>query len=70
MTRDGGRVFLTAFVEEDVPDETVNPTDYVIYPCTSPLHVVRYSKQALFSIFEEHALGVDEFAHHGGSHCN
>lgn len=70
MTGEGGRVFLTAFVEEDVPDETINPTDYVLYPCTSPLHVVRYSRRALFSLFEENSLEVEEFAHHGGSNCN
>jgi SAM-dependent methyltransferase len=68
LVRDGGRGFLTAFVEEDVPEETINPVDYVPYPCTVPLHVVRYEKEALFSIFDANGLAVEEFAHHGGSH--
>jgi SAM-dependent methyltransferase len=70
LTRDGGRVFLTAFVEEGVPEETINPVDYVEYPCTVPLHVVRYQKDALFAAFEDHGLSVEEFSHHGGFHCN
>jgi len=69
LTRDGGRVFLTAFVEENVPAESVNPGGYVDYACNLPLHVVRYEMEVLFSIFEKHGLSVEEFAHHGGTHC-
>jgi SAM-dependent methyltransferase len=70
LVRQGGRVFLTAFVEEDVPEESTNPVGYVDYPCKGALHVVRYEKKALLSIFAEHGFRVQEFAYHGGSHCN
>ena len=70
LLRDGGRAFLTAFVEENVPAESVNPDRYVDYECTGPLHVVRYEKDTLFSIFAEHGLTVEEFAYHAGRHCN
>lgn len=70
ILRPGGRVFLTAFVEEDVPDVTVNPVDYVDYPLTEPLHVVRWKTAALRGLFAEHGLVVDRLTHHAGVHCN
>jgi ubiquinone/menaquinone biosynthesis C-methylase UbiE len=66
IARDGGRVFLTAFVEERVPEVSYNPTDYVPYDCNYPLSVVRYNKQWLFSLFNRHGLAVDDFHFHGG----
>ena len=64
IVRRDGRIFLTAFVEEDVPDATINPTGYVpFFDCTAPLHIVRYSKQWLFS---KHGLSTDYFNYHGG----
>jgi len=65
ILRPGGRCFLTAFAEDDVPDVTVNPTDYVPYACDSPLTAVRYSKRWLFSTFGKHGLDVEEFRYHG-----
>jgi len=70
ITREGGRVFLTAFVEDSVPKETINPVNYVDYECDLPLQVVRFEKQSFFSVFEKHGLMLEEFAHHAGSHCN
>jgi len=70
VLRDGGRVFLTAFVETNVPPESINPAGYVDYECTLPLQVVRYEQDGLFSIFAEHGLAVEQFSHHGGTHCN
>jgi SAM-dependent methyltransferase len=70
LVRHGGRVFLTAFVEKDVPAESINPPGYVDYKCDLPLHVVRYDQDLLFTLFAEHGLIIEEFAHHGGTHCN
>jgi len=70
LVRDGGRVFLTAFVEKDVAPESINPTGYLDYECHLPLEVVRYDQDVLFSMFAEHGLTVEKFAHHGGAHCN
>jgi len=57
-----GRVFLTAFVEEGVPPVTVNPENYVMQ-CRGPLHIVRYKKGHLFSIFESCGFEVERFDH-------
>src|SRR5207253_2968898 len=53
----------------DVTVESINPGGYVDYECTGPLTVVRYEREVLFSIFARHGLSVDEFAYHGGTHC-
>jgi SAM-dependent methyltransferase len=66
IARDGGKVFLTAFVEDNVPEVSFNPTDYVPYDCSAPLVVVRYNKQWLFSLFSRHGLRIDDFRYHGG----
>lgn len=65
ILRPQGRCFLTACVEDDVPDVTVNPTGYVPYDCNTPLAVVRYSRQWLFSTFQQHGLQVEDFRYHG-----
>ena len=44
-----GSVFLTAFVEEDVPDVTINPDDYIIQS-SGALNVARYEKGFFFGI--------------------
>jgi SAM-dependent methyltransferase len=59
-----GRCFLTAFVEDHVPDVTYNPTGYVPYDCSAPLVVVRFSRPWLFSIFQQHGLQVEDFRYH------
>jgi SAM-dependent methyltransferase len=64
ILRSRGRCFLTAFVEDDVPNVTFNPTGYVPYDCTGPLHVVRFSRQWLFSAFQQHGLQVADFRYH------
>lgn len=61
----GGRVFLTMFVEEDVPSVTVNPEDYVM-PTSGPLHIVRWERGYLERLFEEEGLGVERFDHRAG----
>lgn len=58
----GGKVFFTTFVEEDVPDVSINPENYRLR-CTGPLHIVRYNKDYLFSILDESGYSIVEFAH-------
>ncbi|WP_167772465.1 class I SAM-dependent methyltransferase [Ramlibacter henchirensis] len=65
ILRPQGRCFLTAFVEDDVPDVTLNPTNYVPYTCDEPLVCVRFSRQWLFSTLQQHGLQVQEFRYHG-----
>jgi SAM-dependent methyltransferase len=64
ILRSRGRCYLTAFVEDDVPDVTFNPTGYVPYDCNSPLVVVRFSRKWLFSTFQQHGLQVEDFRYH------
>jgi SAM-dependent methyltransferase len=59
----GGKVFLTAFVEEGVPPVTVNPENYVVAKCQGPCHLVRYETGHLFSIFESCGFEVERFDH-------
>ncbi len=61
MLASGGKVFFTAFVEENVPDISVNPKGYLLDEFTGPLQVVRYEKNYLFSLIEQSGLTIDEF---------
>ncbi|UCG50865.1 MAG: class I SAM-dependent methyltransferase [Candidatus Latescibacterota bacterium] len=59
---DKGNIFFTTFVEEDVPNITINPENYRM-KCVGPLHIVRYKKDYLFSILEECGYSIQSFAH-------
>lgn len=58
----GGRVFLTAFVEDGVPPATINPDDYVV-ESAGPLNLVRYDRAHLLSLFETNGFTIDRFEH-------
>ncbi|HET8643291.1 MAG TPA: methyltransferase domain-containing protein [Pseudonocardiaceae bacterium] len=60
----GGRCFLTAFVEDDVPNVTFNPVEYVPYDCEAPLTVVRFSRRWLLSVLRRCGLRVEDFRYH------
>ena len=66
VTRGGGKVFLTAYVEGGVPQASYNPDGYVPFDYVVPLHVVRYNRDWLFSLFSGNGLEVEEFRYHGG----
>jgi SAM-dependent methyltransferase len=59
----GGRVFLTAFVEEGVPPVMVNPPGYAFARCSGPLHVVRYERGHFTRLLDEAGFGVERFDH-------
>ncbi len=65
----GGRVFLTAFLEEDVPDMAENPDDYRTVwvenkqTWKGALHCVRYNKKFFWQLAEEAGLTVVHFTH-------
>ena len=59
----GGRVFLTAFVEEGVPPVAVNPPGYAFERCSGPLHVVRYERGHFAGLLEAAGFRVDRFDH-------
>lgn len=60
-----GRCFLTAFIEDGVPDVTVNPPNYVPYACDEPLVCVRYSTHWFFSSLVRLGFRLLDFRYHG-----
>ena len=58
-----GRAWVTAFVEEDVPDCVENPTDYRKLEWKGALHCVRYDRVFLERTLYDAGLAVDEFVH-------
>jgi SAM-dependent methyltransferase len=60
LLRKGGRVYITVFVENAVPNVTVNPPGYLI----GPLHVVRYERDCLNEVLHACGFQIDEFKHH------
>jgi SAM-dependent methyltransferase len=57
-----GRLFLTAFIEENVPDITVNPDNY-LRSCHGPLNIVRYEKNFFLSMFLDNGFNIQRFDH-------
>ena len=55
-----GRVFATGFVEESVPDVSVNPEDYRMQ-WSGPLHCVRYSRRFIEETFAAADLLLYQF---------
>ena len=55
-----GKIFMTAFVEEDVSNISINPENYRL-KCSGPLHIVRYNKDYLFSILDESGYSISNF---------
>ena len=64
MLRNGGKVFVTANVEEGVPPVTINPEHYTPYPCRGPLHTVRYEKQYFLDLFASVGLSLNGLLYH------
>lgn len=58
----GGKIFFTTFVEEDVPNVSINPVNYHL-KCSGPLHIVRYNKDYLFSALAEYGYSILNFTH-------
>lgn len=68
VVKPGGKVFLTAYVEDEVPDFEENPKDYVITPqrerrlALKPLHRARYAKDYFDKIWDD-SFELDRFEH-------
>lgn len=60
-----GKVLLTAFVEENVPNESENPAGYLesLYPARGPLHKVRFEKGFFEALLRENGFMVEHFDH-------
>lgn len=57
-----GYIYVTAFIEENVPDQTENPEDYLSIN-KGPLHRVRFSKDYFFKIIQDSGFEVVKFSH-------
>lgn len=55
-----GKIFLTAFIEDGVPDMTINPRGYR-RNWSGPLHSVRYDKDFFESLLAESGFAVEHF---------
>jgi SAM-dependent methyltransferase len=66
MLRPGGKAFLTAYVEDNVPTVSINPENYTPFACKGPLHVVRYERQYFLDVFRRAGLRLSDLAYHGG----
>jgi ubiquinone/menaquinone biosynthesis C-methylase UbiE len=62
MLKTGGRVFITSFVEENVPDMEENPENYLM-TFTYPRQIVRYEKGYFDRILMEQGFRIDSFEH-------
>jgi cyclopropane fatty-acyl-phospholipid synthase-like methyltransferase len=63
MLKTGGRLFLTSFTEDNVPDMEENPAGYLIAEYTYPRQIVRFEKKYFEKILNEQGFKVDIFEH-------
>jgi SAM-dependent methyltransferase len=69
MLRSGGRAFFTANVEDNVPEVSVNPENYVSFEYRGPLHIVRYERRYFLDVLERAGLQLERLDHHGSGNC-
>ena len=69
LLRPGGKAFLTAHVEDDVPRSSVNPENYTPYACHGPLHAVRYERGYFLDAFRQAGLILTELNYHAAGNC-
>ena len=60
LVKPTGRVFISAFVEENVPNATVNPPGYLGFRFSGPLHHVLYERQYFRLMLEGSGLTIEE----------
>lgn len=58
-----GKVFLTAFVEDGVPDVSENPEDYGDGEWKGPLHCVRFESGYFRDLLDRHGFLIDAVEH-------
>ncbi len=63
LLRPDGRVIFTTFVEENVPNVSINPPNYIFKKCQGALHIVRYERKYLFEMVEDEGFQIVYFGH-------
>lgn len=56
-----GKIFLTAFIEDGVPDISINPENYRMDWKNTPLHCVRYDRAFFNSLLDDCGLFISRF---------
>jgi SAM-dependent methyltransferase len=69
ILRPGGRAFLTAHVEDNVPRVSLNPPNYAPYRCKGPLHCVRYERGYFLDVMRQAGLQLTRSQYHGAGNC-
>jgi ubiquinone/menaquinone biosynthesis C-methylase UbiE len=60
LLKPGGTLFVTDFIEENVPDMTENPENYVM-KCTYPRQIVRFEKNYFIKMFTDAGFVVESY---------
>jgi SAM-dependent methyltransferase len=63
LLKPGGRAFVTAFVEDDVPDQEENPAGYGPLQWSGPLHCVRFNRRFFDAMVADAGLTVVDLTH-------
>ena len=61
LLRPDGKIFLTVFLEEGVPDVTENPEGYLGRQWGGALHCVRYDRKFFERLLDENGFRLDGF---------
>jgi SAM-dependent methyltransferase len=69
ILRGEGMLFLTANVEEGVPEVSINPENYTPFACDGPLHIVRYEREFFLGHFRNEQLKLTGFDYHAAGNC-
>jgi len=69
MLRHGGKAFLTANVEDNVPQVSINPENYMPWKYNGPLNIVRYETQYFLDVFQRAGLRLMDFSYHAAGNC-
>lgn len=56
-------MYVTAFIEEDVPQIEENPEGYLDRHSVGPLHRVRYERAFFIDLFEKVRFNIFDFQH-------
>lgn len=67
VLKPSGKIFLTAFLEENVENFTVNPRETEV-EWEGPLHCVRFEKGYFSKLLDESGFGIDRFVHGKETH--
>ncbi len=60
LLKPGGTLFLTTFIEENVPEMTENPVGYIM-KCTYPRQIVRFEKNFFLKMFTDAGFVLDTY---------